>query len=180
MQPRGWRQLRSAESWLKRCEAAIRDERFESVKAQVTDVWETLAVGSNVTLEDVRLGTKKVVMDVTVDGDSSVALGVMSQGETACVGLEPVHPESEVRGQPVQVRDPRRPRAGDGPGAGRRAGSCAAQPGEDTSSCGVHPRRPALDRGSSTPDSCNHPVGNPSSQVTLGTQDLSQTRYRPR
>lgn len=56
--------LRSAENWLKRCEATIRDERFDSVKAQVADVWETLAVGSNVTLEDVRLGNKKVVMDV--------------------------------------------------------------------------------------------------------------------
>ena len=79
--------LRSAENWLKRCEAAVRDERFDSVKAQVTDVWETLAVGSNVTLEDVRLGTKKVVMDVTVDGDSSVALGVMSQGELHALAL---------------------------------------------------------------------------------------------
>ena len=107
--------LRSAENWLKRCEAAIRDERFDSVKAQVTDVWETLAVGSNVTLEDVRLGTKKVVMDVTVDGDSSVALGVMSQGELHALALSLFIPRVKfdaspfgfaILDDPVQAMDP--------------------------------------------------------------------------
>ena len=107
--------LRSAENWLKQCEAAIRDERFESVKSQVTDVWETLAVGSNVTLEDVRLGTKKVVMDVTVDGDSSVALGVMSQGELHALALSLFIPRVKfdaspfgfaILDDPVQAMDP--------------------------------------------------------------------------
>ncbi|MDE2754439.1 MAG: hypothetical protein OXI83_17860, partial [Gemmatimonadota bacterium] len=107
--------LRSAESWLKRCEAAIRDERFDSVKAQVADVWETLAVGSNVTLEDVRLGNKKVVMDVTVDGDSSVALGVMSQGELHALALSLFIPRVKfeaspfgfaILDDPVQAMDP--------------------------------------------------------------------------
>ena len=109
------RPLRSAENWLKRCEAAIRDERFESVKAQVTDVWETLAVGSNVTLDDVRLGTNKVVMDVTVDGDSSVALGVMSQGELHALALSLFIPRVKfdaspfgfaILDDPVQAMDP--------------------------------------------------------------------------
>ena len=107
--------LKSAENWLKRCEAAIRDERFDSVKAQVADVWETLAVGSNVTLEDVRLGTKKVVMDVTVDGDSSVALGVMSQGELHALALSLFIPRVKfetspfgfaILDDPVQAMDP--------------------------------------------------------------------------
>ena len=107
--------LRSAENWLKRCEAAIRDERFDSVKAQVADVWETLAVGSNVTLEDVRLGNKKVVMEVAVDGDSSVALGVMSQGELHALALSLFIPrvmfEASPFGfaaldDPVQAMDP--------------------------------------------------------------------------
>ena len=107
--------LRNAENWLKRCEAAIRDERFDSVKAQVADVWETLAVGSNVTLEDVRLGTKKVVMDVTVDGDSSVALGVMSQGELHALALSLFVPRVQfeaspfgfaILDDPVQAMDP--------------------------------------------------------------------------
>ncbi len=107
--------LRSAETWLKGCEAAIRDERFDSVKAQVADVWETLAVGSNVTLEDVRLGTKKVVMDVTVDGDSGVALGVMSQGELHALALSLFIPRVKfeaspfgfaILDDPVQAMDP--------------------------------------------------------------------------
>jgi len=107
--------LRSAENWLKRCEATIRDERFDSVKAQVADVWETLAVGSNVTLEDVRLGNKKVVMDVTVDGDSSVALGVMSQGELHALALSLFIPRVKfeaspfgfaILDDPVQAMDP--------------------------------------------------------------------------
>ena len=107
--------LRHAENWLKQCEAGIRDERFDSVKAQVTDVWETLAVGSNVTLEDVRLGNKKVVMDVTVDGDSSVALGVMSQGELHALALSLFIPRVKfeaspfgfaILDDPVQAMDP--------------------------------------------------------------------------
>ena len=107
--------LRSAENWLKRCEATIRDERFDSVKAQVADVWEALAVGSNVTLEDVRLGNKKVVMDVTVDGDSSVALGVMSQGELHALALSLFIPRVKfeaspfgfaILDDPVQAMDP--------------------------------------------------------------------------
>jgi hypothetical protein len=85
------------------------------VKAQVKAVWEALAVGSNVTLEDVRLATKKVDMDVTVDGDRSAALGVMSQGELHALALSLFIPR--VKGNetpfgfallddPVQAMDP--------------------------------------------------------------------------
>lgn len=107
--------LRAAEQWLRRCEAAIRDERFDAVKSQVKSVWDTLAVGSNVILEDVRLGTKKVVMDVTVDGDSSVALGVMSQGELHALALSLFIPRVNFEASPfgfamlddpVQAMDP--------------------------------------------------------------------------
>lgn len=107
--------LQRAERWLKRCEAAIRDERFDVVKAQVTDVWDTLAVDSNVTLEDVRLGAKKVEMDVTVDGERGAALGVMSQGELNALALSLFVPrvtfdDSPFRfamlDDPVQAMDP--------------------------------------------------------------------------
>ena len=107
--------LKNAERWLKRCEAAIRDERFDTVKTQVTDVWDTLAVDSNVTLEDVRLGPKKVEMDVTVDGDSGAALGVMSQGELNALALSLFVPRARfdespfrfaVLDDPVQAMDP--------------------------------------------------------------------------
>ena len=108
-------QVRRAEKWLKRCEATIRDERFEAVKSQVKHVWETLAVGSNVALEDVRLGAKKVHMDVTVDGDSSAALGVMSQGELHALALSLFIPRVKfddtpfgfaMLDDPVQAMDP--------------------------------------------------------------------------
>lgn len=107
--------LKRAEKWLKRCEASIRDERFEEVRTQVKHVWDTLAVGSNVTLEDVRLGNKKVDMDVTVDGDASAALGVMSQGELHALALSLFIPRVKfdqspfgfaVLDDPVQAMDP--------------------------------------------------------------------------
>jgi len=107
--------LKNAERWLKRCEATIRDERFEAIRGQVKEVWDTLAIGSNVTLEDVRLGNKKVDMDVTVDGDSSAALGVMSQGELHALALSLFIPRVRfdqspfgfaMLDDPVQAMDP--------------------------------------------------------------------------
>ena len=107
--------LTSAEKWLKRCETSIRDRRFEEVRTQVKDVWDTLAVGSNVTLEDVRLGNKKVDMNVTVDGDAGAALGVMSQGELHALALSLFIPRVKfdqspfgfaVLDDPVQAMDP--------------------------------------------------------------------------
>ena len=107
--------LRKAERWLRGCEAVIRDERFDAVKMQVTEVWDTLAVDSNVTLEDVRLGARSVEMDVSVDGDSGAALGVMSQGELNALALSLFVPrvtfdDSPFRfamlDDPVQAMDP--------------------------------------------------------------------------
>ncbi|MCY3661623.1 MAG: AAA family ATPase [bacterium] len=107
--------LKRAEAWLKRCEATIRDARFDAVKSQVTRVWETLSIGSNVTLEDVRLGARKVSMDVTVDGAGAGALGVMSQGELNALALSLFVPrvtfdDSPFRfamvDDPVQAMDP--------------------------------------------------------------------------
>ena len=107
--------LKRAEGWLKRCEAAIRDARFDAVKSQVTNMWDTLSIGSNVTLEDVRLGAKKVSMDVTVDGAGAGALGVMSQGELNALALSLFVPrvtfdDSPFRfamvDDPVQAMDP--------------------------------------------------------------------------
>ena len=107
--------VRKAESWLKRCEASIRDERFEEVNARVKEVWETLAVGSNVMLENVRLTARSVDMNVTVDGDRSAALGVMSQGELHALALSLFIPRVKfedspfgfaILDDPVQAMDP--------------------------------------------------------------------------
>ena len=107
--------LKSAEQWLKNCEKKIRDERFETVKERVKEVWAKLAVSSNVVLEDVRLGAKNVTMDVTVDGDRSAALGVMSQGELYALALSLFIPRVRsndtlfgfvMLDDPVQAMDP--------------------------------------------------------------------------
>ena len=102
-------QLMAAERWLKRCEANIRDRRFDDVKTKVKTVWGTLAVGSNVALEDLRLGAKRIDMDVTVDGTASVALGVMSQGELHALALSLFLPRVKVSDSPfgfVMLDDP--------------------------------------------------------------------------
>ena len=108
-------QLKDAENWLKKCAEAVRDERFDAVKEQVKDVWDMLAVDSNVTLEDVRFGTKRVDMDVTVDGDEGAALGVMSQGELNTLALSLFIPRVRSEASPfrfamlddpVQAMDP--------------------------------------------------------------------------
>ena len=102
-------QLMAAERWLKRCEANIRDRRFDDVRTKVKTVWDTLAVGSNVALEDLRLGAKRIDMDVTVDGTASVALGVMSQGELHALALSLFLPRVKVSDSPfgfVMLDDP--------------------------------------------------------------------------
>ncbi len=47
--------IKKAEQWLKDCEAAIRDERFEAIGGEVKSIWNKIAEGSNVTLEEVKL-----------------------------------------------------------------------------------------------------------------------------
>ena len=107
--------LQQAERWLKKCASDIRCERFEAVKTQVKAIWNVLAVGSNVNLEDVRLGARRVDMDVTVDGSDGSALGVMSQGELNCLALSLFIPRARfdespfrfaVIDDPVQAMDP--------------------------------------------------------------------------
>jgi energy-coupling factor transporter ATP-binding protein EcfA2 len=111
----GLKQLRSAEKWLKFVEADIRAARFEEVKVGVLNVWSMLAVGSNVALEDVSLGTKRVNMAVSVDGDDGAALGVMSQGELHALALSLFIPRVTfgetpfgfaILDDPVQAMDP--------------------------------------------------------------------------
>ena len=111
------RPLKQAETWLKKCLLTMQDERFETIKKQVKEIWDTMAAGSNVTLEDVRLGLKKVMMDVTVDGYDSVALSVMSQGELNILALSLFIPRVKssqspfgfvMLDDPVQAMDPLR------------------------------------------------------------------------
>ena len=115
--------IKKAEQWLKDCEAAIRDERFEAIGGEVKSIWNKIAEGSNVTLEEVKLaavrgpGKGQVKMTVTVDGDQSEALGVMSQGELMALALSLFVPRVSsdetpfgfvLIDDPVQSMDPMR------------------------------------------------------------------------
>ena len=101
--------IKKAEQWLKKCEALIRQECFDVIKTQVLDVWNTLAVDSNVAITDVQLGAKKVDMHATVDGAHNTALGVMSQGELHALALSLFIPRVKLKGTPfgfVMLDDP--------------------------------------------------------------------------
>jgi recombinational DNA repair ATPase RecF len=111
--------LRKAETWLKKATTAIGNERFAPMAAQSQEVWQGLRHESNVELGGISLagtGTqRKVVLGVFVDGSSTSALSVMSQGELHALGLALFLPratreESPFRfvliDDPVQAMDP--------------------------------------------------------------------------
>jgi recombinational DNA repair ATPase RecF len=111
--------LKHAESWLRATTDDIRNERLRPISDQAQHIWTTLRQQSNVALGTIRLsGTRtrrKVDFDVSVDGTSSDALGVMSQGEINALALSVFLPraslpESPFRfviiDDPVQAMDP--------------------------------------------------------------------------
>jgi energy-coupling factor transporter ATP-binding protein EcfA2 len=111
--------LKKAEAWLKKEGVAIRNERFEPIEQEAMETWKLLRQRSNVRLGGVELagtGTRRrVALDVTVDGVSGSALGVMSQGELHSLALSLFFPratmdESPFRfiviDDPVQSMDP--------------------------------------------------------------------------
>jgi len=117
----GVKGLKSAEAWLKRTAAGIRDDRFAPIAEKASRIWEHLRQQSHVELGRIQLtgeGTRRrVALDVTVDGVEGAALGVMSQGELHSLALSlfvprATLPESPFRfivvDDPVQSMDPAR------------------------------------------------------------------------
>ena len=115
------KRLKDAEAWVKTVAAEIRDERFAPIAGAAKAYWDLLRQQSNVELGRVVLAgaatQRKVVLDVTVDGVSGAALGVMSQGELHALALSlflprATLPESPFRflviDDPVQSMDPAR------------------------------------------------------------------------
>lgn len=113
------KRLKDAESWLKAAHDDIRNERLRPIAERAQATWRTLRHESNVELGAIRLfGSKtqrRVVLDATVDGSESNALGVMSQGEVNALALSiflprATLPESPFRfvviDDPVQAMDP--------------------------------------------------------------------------
>jgi recombinational DNA repair ATPase RecF len=115
------KRVKSAEAWLKKAAAGIRDDRFAPIAEKAARIWEHLRQQSHVALGRIQLtgdGTRRrVVLDVTVDGVEGAALGVMSQGELHSLALSlfiprATLPESRFRfiviDDPVQSMDPAR------------------------------------------------------------------------
>ena len=113
--------LKAAEKWLSGAVDVIRDERFQPIADEVNAIWELLRVESNVSLETVKLTgsstMRRVSLDVSVDGQHGVALGVMSQGELHAMALSLFLPRVMLPGSPfgfvviddpVQAMDPAR------------------------------------------------------------------------
>lgn len=111
--------LKQAEAWLKGAESTIQERRFEPLATRARELWNMLRQQSNVNLDNVMLTgrntRRRVELDVKVDGEGGVALGVMSQGELNALSLSlflprMTLPESPfhfmVIDDPVQAMDP--------------------------------------------------------------------------
>ena len=102
-----------AEKQLKSAIALIRDERFGPIECRSRELWGTLRHQSNVQLQAIELegtnNSRRVSLQVTVDGEESVALGVMSQGELHALALSLFLPRATMEESPfrfVMIDDP--------------------------------------------------------------------------
>jgi ABC-type lipoprotein export system ATPase subunit len=113
--------LKQAEAAAKDAGAAMRARRFEPIATQAVSLWEQLRLQSNVELTSIELSgagtSRRVDLEVRVDGTEGAALGVVSQGEINCLALSlffprATLPESPFRflviDDPVQAMDPAR------------------------------------------------------------------------
>lgn len=113
--------LKSAESWLKRATAEIRNQRFTPISERAMATWSHLRQQSNVELGRIELTgastRRQVALEVTVDGVQGAALSVMSQGELHSLALSLFLPRARlpespfrfvVIDDPVQSMDPAR------------------------------------------------------------------------
>lgn len=109
----------AAERWLRDAHDTLRDERFQPIAAAVQANWSELRQDSNVTLGTLSLAgtgnTRRLQLDVRVDGEEGSALGVMSQGELNSLALSLFLPRASlpespfhfvVIDDPVQAMDP--------------------------------------------------------------------------
>ena len=111
--------IKAADKWLKAATDDIRNERLAPLAGQARAIWAMLRQESNVDLGAIRLAgsatQRHVELDVSVDGASGSALGVMSQGEVNALALSVFLPRATlpaspfrflVIDDPVQAMDP--------------------------------------------------------------------------
>ncbi|GGK66957.1 ATP-binding protein [Nocardia camponoti] len=117
--PERLKTVRAAENWLKNAAAELREERMRPLTELSQQVWTTLRQQSNVELGGIALAgsasSRRVSLDVNVDGVEGAALGVMSQGELHALALSLFLPRATaeqspfrflVIDDPVQSMDP--------------------------------------------------------------------------
>lgn len=84
-------EISAAEKWLNGATDDLRNERFAPHVSEVKRIWNQLRHTSNVSLEDIRLlgaaSSRRVQLDVAVDGTAGAAVGVMSQGVSQKLAL---------------------------------------------------------------------------------------------
>ena len=115
------RDVVGAAEWLKRIIDSIRTERFTPIADEVTGIWNQLRQSSNVSLDTLTLSgtntSRRVNLEVSVDGESAAALSVMSQGELNSLALSLFLPRASLDDSPfgfmliddpVQAMDPSR------------------------------------------------------------------------
>ena len=112
-------QVRQAENWLRRTLDDMRGERFNPISEHAVQIWNQLSGATNVELAAPELTgsatSRKIKLEVLVDGASSDARGVMSQGELNSLALSLFLPRAllddspfgfVVIDDPVQAMDP--------------------------------------------------------------------------
>ncbi|WP_369248129.1 AAA family ATPase [Streptomyces sp. R41] len=109
------RDIRRARAWIKALSTELRERRMEGFADQSQRIWEKLRQESNIDLNGVSLRgsekatVRKLVMDVSVDGQDASALGVMSQGELHSLALSLFLPRAVTADSPfgfIVVDDP--------------------------------------------------------------------------
>lgn len=105
--------LKVARDWVQEAAADARRERFAPIGEKARKIWDLLRQQSNVELRDIVLAgrstSRRVDLDVTVDGVQGAALGVMSQGELHALALSLFLPRATMDASPfrfVVIDDP--------------------------------------------------------------------------
>lgn len=113
----GWElnisRLSEAYDWLRAAARDLRNERLGPFAEQTAAIWCELRQESNVALGPITLAgsgtSRKVVLDVSVDGSNAAAVGVMSQGELHALALALFLPRATAAESPfrfVVIDDP--------------------------------------------------------------------------
>ncbi|MFD8765124.1 AAA family ATPase [Streptomyces mirabilis] len=107
--------IKKARAWLKALSTELREQRMEGFTSHSQRIWERLRQESNIDLKTVSLqgsekaNVRKLVMDVSVDGEKASALSVMSQGEQHSLALSLFLPRAAAADSPfgfVVIDDP--------------------------------------------------------------------------